>query len=189
MHLTEVSSLSHRDVVTLKNGYAIATDIVIHCTGFNKGYEVFDNKLQQELGLGSVAPDTDTKWAEVYRKAEESVDELLPFLQRAPVQSQYSPAVRQGGPNRHYRRLVAPRLAARDDRSIIFPGHVHSAFTPLVAELQGLWGITWMLGWRDLPSQELMEMEAAKFNAWTRKRYLEQGMKHSYFIYDYLPVS
>lgn len=46
-----------------------------------------------------------------------------------------------------------------------------------------------MLGWRDLPGQEEMEMEAATFNAWTRKRYLEQGKKHAYFIYDYLPVN
>ncbi|EFQ32226.1 uncharacterized protein GLRG_07370 [Colletotrichum graminicola M1.001] len=33
-----------------------------------------------------------------------------------------------------------------------------------------------------------MEFEAATFNAWTRKRYLEQGRKHSYFIYDYIPL-
>jgi len=45
-----------------------------------------------------------------------------------------------------------------------------------------------MLGWRDLPPKEEMEFEAATFNAWTRKRYLEQGKKHSYFIYDYIPV-
>jgi dimethylaniline monooxygenase (N-oxide forming) len=48
--------------------------------------------------------------------------------------------------------------------------------------------VSWMLGWRELPSQEEMELEAATFNAWTRKRYLEQGKKHSYFIYDYIPV-
>jgi hypothetical protein len=45
-----------------------------------------------------------------------------------------------------------------------------------------------MLGWRDLPPIEEMEFEAASFNAWTRKRYLEQGKKHSYFIYDYILV-
>ncbi|KAG5810253.1 hypothetical protein H9Q74_006582 [Fusarium xylarioides] len=44
-----------------------------------------------------------------------------------------------------------------------------------------------MLGWRDLPPREEMEVEAANFNAWTRKRYLDQGKKHSYFIYDDIP--
>ncbi|KXH27268.1 cofactor FMO1 enzyme is FAD [Colletotrichum simmondsii] len=188
IHSTEIECLSHQDVVSLKNGYSVATDIVIHCTGFDKGYDTFDHELREELGL-----QYDTKvfsrWTVLDEKAERAVDELLPYLKTAP--EQYSDVKATGmaeqGPNRHFRRLVVPALAARGERSILFPGHIHSAFTPLAAELQALWGVSWMLGWRDLPSQDEMEFEAATFNAWTRKRYLEQGKKHSYFIYDYIP--
>jgi len=187
IHQTEVESLSHKDVVNLKNGYSVAADIVIHCTGFDKGYTTFSKELQDELGL---AYDINkfSKWTMLDTKAEENVNTQLPYLRKSPVSSitiQQSKPLQ--GPNRHYRRLVVPQLAANGDRSILFPGHIHSAFTPLAAELQALWGVSWMLGWRELPRQEEMEMEAATFNAWTRKRYLEQGKKHSYFIYDYLP--
>jgi hypothetical protein len=89
----------------------------------------------------------------------------------------------------NYRRLIVPELAAKGDRSIVFLGHIHSAFTPLAAELQALWGFAFLNGWMEVPGQEEMELEAATFNAWTRKRYIEQGKKHSYFIYDYISVS
>jgi len=187
IHQTEVESLSHKDVVNLRNGYSVATDIVIHCTGFDKGYQTFDEKLQEELGL-SYDTKKPSRWTTLDEKAEETVNELLPYLRGSPMQSKSVRKELLLGPNRHYRRLVVPQLAAQGDRSILFPGHIHSAFTPLAAELQALWGVSWMLGWRDLPSQEDMETEAATFNAWTRKRYLEQGKKHAYFIYDYLPV-
>ncbi|KAI1132339.1 cofactor FMO1 enzyme is FAD [Nemania abortiva] len=188
VHSTEVVSLSDKDVVNLQNGYAVATDIVIHCTGFDKGYTTFSPELQEELGLFHDRTKF-SKWSMLEEKAEKVVDELLPYLQNPP-NAVFDPKASKRapqGPNRHYRRLVVPSLAASGDSSILFPGHIHSAFTPLAAELQALWGCTWMLGWRDLPPEEEMEMEAAKFNAWTRKRYLEQGKKHSYFIYDYLP--
>ncbi|KAF4958442.1 hypothetical protein FGADI_2364 [Fusarium gaditjirri] len=188
VHSTEIDTLSHRDVVNLKNGYSIATDIVIHCTGFDKGYDAFEPSLRRELGLEYDSNEF-SRWTMLDEKAERTVDELLPYLRNAPSQYGDSKASKRTGhgPNRHYRRLVVPELAARGDRSILFPGHIHSAFTPLAAELQALWGVSWMLGWRDLPPREEMEAEAANFNAWTRKRYLEQGKKHSYFIYDYIP--
>ncbi|KAK7757295.1 FAD-dependent monooxygenase dep4 [Diatrype stigma] len=190
VHSTEVESLSHGDVVNLRDGHCYTTDIVIHCTGFDKGYTTFTPEQQGELGLHYDRNEF-SKWNMLEEKAGKRVDELLPYLKMSPVPS-FDPGAGERlpqGPNRHYRRLVVPHLAAQGDRSILFPGHIHSAFTPLAAELQALWGVTWMLGWRDLPSQEEMEMEAATFNAWTRKRYLEQGKRHSYFIYDYLPVS
>lgn len=46
-----------------------------------------------------------------------------------------------------------------------------------------------MHGWLDLPEKDEMEFEAATFNAWTRKRYIKQGKKHSYCIYDFISVS
>jgi hypothetical protein len=186
IHQTEIKSLCDKDVVNLKNGSSLTTDVVIYCTGFDKGFSAFSQELQEELGL-SYDSTTSSRWTTLDEQGEERVDELLPYLSKSPHVPPDSKTTR-GGPNRHYRRLVVPELAARGDRSILFPGHVHSPFTPLVAELQSLWGVSWMLGLRDLPKQEEMEMEAATFNAWARKRYLEQGKKHAYFIYDYLPV-
>jgi len=51
-----------------------------------------------------------------------------------------------------------------------------------------LWGVAFMLGMIDVPSEEEMNIEVTTWNAWSRKRYLEQGRKHAYAIYDYLSV-
>lgn len=115
------------------------------------------------------------------------MDELLPVLRSSPFESLKQKSHHQG-PSRHYRRLIVPQLAARGDRATLFPGHIHSAFTPLAAELQALWGFAFLNNLLEVPSENEMEMEAAIFNAWTRKRYIEQGKKHSYFIYDYISV-
>ncbi|EER28767.1 Flavin-binding monooxygenase-like family protein [Coccidioides posadasii C735 delta SOWgp] len=185
IHRSEIESLSHKDVVNLKNGYSVPADIVILCTGFNKGYDTFSKELQQELEL-LYDNDKPSRWATLDAQGEEIVNRLLPYLRRDPLASNTTSRKRDQGPNRHYRRLVVPQLAAQGDRTILFPGHIHSAFTPLAAELQALWGVAFLEGWLELPSQKEMELEAATFNAWTRKRYLEQGRKHSYFIYDFL---
>ncbi|WEW58623.1 FAD-dependent monooxygenase dep4 [Emydomyces testavorans] len=185
VHRTEIESFSHKDVVNLKNDRSVATDIVILCTGFDKGYGTFSEDLQEELGLrydNTKSP----KWTMLDAQGEQTVNKLLPYLRKEPLPSSTAPKRPDQGPNRHYRRLIVPQLAAQGDRSILFPGHIHSAFTPLAAELQALWGVAFLHGWLALPSQDDMELEAATFNAWTRKRYLEQGRKHSYFIYDYL---
>lgn len=64
---------------------------------------------------------------------------------------------------------------ANADRHLLSPGQIHSVFTPLVAEFQALWGVEYLRGNVALPSLEAMTSEVAVWNAWTRKRYLEQG--------------
>lgn len=54
--------------------------------------------------------------------------------------------------------LIVPELAVKGDRSIVFPGHIHSAFTPLAAELQALLGFAFLNGWIEVPGQEEMEL-------------------------------
>lgn len=162
--------------------------MVFLCTGFDKGYKAFSKELQEDCGLyydGSKY----SRWTELDARGEQEVNKLLPFLRNPPLPSVEAKARSMHGPSRHYRRLIVPHLAARGDRSILFPGLIHSVFTPLTGELQALWGVAFMLGWLELPGQEAMEQESATFNAWARKRYLEQGKKHAYFIYDYLSVS
>ena len=185
---TEIASFSHQDVVNLQNGHSIITDIVILCTGFDKGYKAFTKELQEECGL--YYDNTEySGWTKLDARGEQKVDELLPFLRNPPSSSTQAKAQPAHGPSRHYRRLIVPHLAAQGDRSILFLGLIHSVFMLLIGELQVLWGVAFMLGWFELPYREGMEQEAATFNAWTRKRYLEQGKKQTYFIYDYLSVS
>ncbi|KAK2024711.1 FAD/NAD(P)-binding domain-containing protein [Colletotrichum zoysiae] len=192
VYRTEIESLSHTDVVNLKNGISVQAGMIISCTGFEKPYRAFSQSLREELGLSYGKSDA-IKWSKLDVAAEKEVVEALPLL------GEYRPLVspaREGqggsnkallhGPNRHYRRLVPLKLAERDDRSICFPGLVHVIFTPTVCEFQALWTAAYMLGELDLPGIEEREMEVAKFNAWARMRYLDVGRKHSFCIYDYL---
>jgi dimethylaniline monooxygenase (N-oxide forming) len=158
VHRTEIESLSHLDVVNFENGFSVSTDIVIHYTGFDKGYGTFTADLQRELGLqyDSSIP---SKWTTLDARAEQKVNELLPILRASPFDSLKQKEHAQG-PNRHYRLLIVPELAVKGDRSIFFPGHIHSAFTPLAAELQALWGFAFMHGWLDLPEQDEMELRS-----------------------------
>ncbi|KAK8136725.1 hypothetical protein PG984_004665 [Apiospora sp. TS-2023a] len=184
----EIDSFSHDNVVNLKDGHSFETDFVILCTGYDKGYLAFTPELREQCGLYYDLHDEKSRWAAIDARADAVVDQKLPFLKS---QSPEPPACGwtskpSHGPNRHYRRLIVPEMAARGDRSILFPGQIHSVFTSLTGEVQALWGAAYMLGYLDVPGQDEMELEAATFNAWTRKRYLEQGKKHAYFIYDYL---
>ncbi len=190
VYRTEIKSLSHTDVVNLKNGTSVQSDMIIACTGFEKPYRPFSRELREELGLAYDKRDAD-KWAKLNAAAEAKVDELLPMLKgNTPPSNDVetrSDAVLHG-PNRHYRRLIPLKLAAANDRSIIFPGLVHVIFTPTISEFQALWGAAYMLRMLQVPSLDVMEIEVATFNTWGQKRHLEMGQKHSYCIFDYLSV-
>jgi hypothetical protein len=95
VHRTEIDSLSHHDVVNFKNGFSIATDMVIHCTGFDKGYNTFTPELQEELGLHYDMSQF-SKWTLLDAEAEEKVNELLPVLQSSPFDSLEQKKHRQG---------------------------------------------------------------------------------------------
>jgi hypothetical protein len=188
---SEVESLSHVNVVNLKNGISVQTDMVIACIGFEKPYRPFDRELRKELGLAYDEVDA-ARWAELDAQASHKVDELLPMLKEyAPATSSVDVKTEAvlHGPNRHYRRLIPLKLAASGDRSICFPGLVHVIVTPTISEFQALWNAAYMLNLLELPRLDEMEMEVAVFNAWVRKRHLEMGQKHSYCIFDYLSVS
>ncbi|KAI9730794.1 MAG: hypothetical protein M1818_008074 [Claussenomyces sp. TS43310] len=206
VHRSEIESLTGNNTVNLTNSTQLQTDYVILCTGFDKSYQPFNTDLQQECGLMTDPDPVDQeKWAKLAAHAEETVNELLPVLRHSPVavrdfktinsesiiSNGSEPTGKQQqhlshGPSRHYRRLIVPALAARGDRSIIFPGFIHSIYTPLVSEIQALWGCAFLLGLHDPPSQAEMEKEVAEWNVWSRKRYPTQGRKHAYAIYDFL---
>ena len=158
---------------------------MVLCTGWTHNLGTFDEQLRAKIGLPS-KEDFSMKWRKLDVKGEQTVNDLLPML-RNPPNTVRSTSERR--PWRLYRRLISTRMSSKGDRSIFFPGQIHSVYTPLVGELQALWGVAFMLGMLDIPDEEEMELEIATWNAWTRKRYLEQGRKHAYSIYDYLAVS
>ncbi|KAK4182963.1 hypothetical protein QBC35DRAFT_526401 [Podospora australis] len=201
VHRTDISSFGDDSTVVLKNGTKISTDMIILSTGFDKSFHVFSEPLQHKLGLMPY-PDPSSpeeqKWARLDIVAEQAVSARLPYLNNShPSLHPISVHKRQAeetttrkllhGPSRHFRRLIVPSLAAAGDRSIIFPGFIHSIFTPTVSETQALWGVAFLLGLYDVPSQEEMEREVAEWHAWSRKRYVAQGRKHAYAIFDFLP--
>ncbi|KAL9613791.1 MAG: hypothetical protein Q9167_001682 [Letrouitia subvulpina] len=181
VHRTNIQSFTD-DKVNLLNGANLPTDYVILCTGWTHNLGTFKDDLREKYGLPSKA-DFSIKWQKLDAQAEDKVNSILPILSNPPDTVVPSTERR---PWRLYRRLISPSMSAQGDRSIFFPGQIHSVYTPLVAEFQALWGVAWMLGRLNPPSQAEMEEEVAVWNAWTRKRYLEQGRKHAYSIYDYL---
>ncbi|KAK4243206.1 hypothetical protein C7999DRAFT_18416 [Corynascus novoguineensis] len=194
VHRTDIQSFHDSHTVRLANGTRFQTDFVILSTGFDKSYHVFGTGLQHKLGL-AVGPEEHQKWTVLGATADKTVDELFPALRKPPAGLGRSKTMAEvdtkehalHGPSNHYRRLIVPAMAAAGDRSIIFPGFIHTIYTPIVAEVQALWGVTFLLGLHDPPSLGSMEAEVALWNAWTRKRYGIQGQKHAYAIYDFLP--
>ncbi|KAL2138829.1 hypothetical protein VTI28DRAFT_6192 [Corynascus sepedonium] len=194
VHRTDIQSFHDSHTVRLTNGTRFQTDFVILSTGFDKSYHVFGTGLQHKLGL-AVGPEEQQKWTVLGATADKTVDELFPALHKPPACIGRSKTMAEAdtkkhalhGPSNHYRRLIVPAMAAAGDRSIIFPGFIHTIYTPIVAEVQALWGVTFLLGLHDPPSLGSMEAEVALWNAWTRKRYGIQGQKHAYAIYDFLP--
>lgn len=208
VHRTAIATLGAHGAprcITLRNGTVLEdNDYLILCTGFDKSYHQFDAKLQVACGLipPSGADITEVKrWNALEADAERTVDALLPGLTTPPsgLRAVADPVPERGdgesqspvlhGPSLHYRRLVVPAMAAAGDRSVFFPGFIHTIYTPLVSEVQALWGVAFMLGLVELPARPDMEREVAEWNVWTRKRYLAQGRKHAYAIYDFFAVS
>lgn len=192
VHRSEIKSLTDEDMVHLKSGISVRSDMIFAATGYEKPYRSFSKELRIDLGL-TYGEEDSIKWAKLEAHGEEEVDRLLPILKEFnPESSDIIPTPKDEGhlhgPSRHYRRLVPPSKAAQNDRTIIFPGMIHSIFTPLIAETQALWGSAYLLGHIDLPSEDNMNQEVATFNVWTRKRYLAQGRKHAYAMFDFLSV-
>ncbi len=160
------------------------------CTGYTRNLSPFSPSLRADIGLPCDAP-PEYEWAKKDAAADLRVDQLLPNLNSIPKvmpkeAKETSPTTQ---PWRLYRRLVSPKMTDANDRSIFFPGQIHSVFTPLTSELQALWGSAFLLGMIRMPSLESMHEEIAVWNSWTKKRYLAQGKKHAYAMYDYLAVS
>jgi dimethylaniline monooxygenase (N-oxide forming) len=166
VHRTEIEEFYDGDQVRLKDGTILRTDAAVLCTGWTENLGLFDEATRVQYGLPSAA-DQNQQWKDLDALADEIVLEKLPLLKHSPDTFN---AVSTVKPWRLYRRMISPVMAAKNDRSIFFPGQIHSVYTPLVGEMQALWGVAFMLGKLDLPSEADMIKEVAISCAWTRRR-------------------
>ncbi|KAK7756194.1 hypothetical protein SLS62_001787 [Diatrype stigma] len=192
----------HRDVidtvkernVSLRSGTSVNADYIITCTGWGDHFAMFDDKHKSMLGLpaydgkpGHPLEEKGIDWESYYRVADKVVDAQLPFLADAPklkYPAPLDPALQKRW--NLYRRVVPLSMAEKGDRSIAILGQIHTIQTPLLSEVQSLWAILYLIGEIDLPDVDTMAKEVSLWNTWTRKRYLNQGQKHTYSLYDFL---
>ncbi|KAH8596286.1 putative dimethylaniline monooxygenase [Bisporella sp. PMI_857] len=184
----------NNDTMTFKSGKSVKSDFIVMCTGWGDHFAMFDNDHKTEIGLPVKAQNfdkypADRDWKGIDREAEASVDRKLPFLAKGPVLANAHSQLLKSPPRnwRLYRRVVPLALAKKNDRSLAILGQIHTVQTPLVASVQTFWAILYLLGEQDLPHENIMVKEIAEWNAWTRKRYISQGRKFPYSLYDFLP--
>jgi dimethylaniline monooxygenase (N-oxide forming) len=182
-----------KDTLVLKSGKAIQSDYIVMCTGWGDHFAMFDDADKTEIGLpvkpkASLDKDpADEDWERIDCDADLSVNRKLPFLAKRPVLKNPQSEVQRHW--RLYRRVVPLALAEKGERSLAILGQIHTVQTPLVSEIQSFWAILYLLGEIQLPDHDAVVREIAEWNAWTRKRYLSQGQKFPYSLYDFLPVS
>ncbi|KAI1756302.1 hypothetical protein F4782DRAFT_538034 [Xylaria castorea] len=172
----------------------IHADYMIMCTGWGDHFGIFDGEHKAKIGLPAygdhvkaVSEAQDINWNTYYEEANKTVDEKLPFLANPPklkYMKTLDPALQKRW--NLYRRVVPVSMAAKGDRSLAILGQIHTVQTPLVSEVQSLWAILYLLGEVELPDVDTMAKEVSLWNTWTRKRYLNQGQKHTYSLYDFL---
>lgn len=174
----------------------INADYLIMCTGWGDHFGIFDEEHKVKIGLPAygdqvlASPESQgIDWTKYYEAANKTVDEKLPFL-ATPPKVKYTKGTDPAQQKRWnlYRRVVPVSMAAKGDRSLAILGQIHTIQTPLVSEVQSLWAILYLLGEIELPDVDTMATEVSLWNTWTRKRYLGQGQKHTYSLYDFLSV-
>ncbi|KAI1272461.1 hypothetical protein F5Y07DRAFT_412632 [Xylaria sp. FL0933] len=183
------------NTIKFKSAEQIDTDYLIMCTGWGDHFGMFDPHHKAMIGLPAygehieASPESqDIDWKAYYETADKTVDEKLPFLANPP-KVKYTKGLDPSLQKRWnlYRRVVPVSMAAKGDRSLAILGQIHTVQTPLLSEVQSLWAILYLLGEIELPDVDTMAKEVSLWNTWTRKRYLGQGQKHTYSLYDFIP--
>ncbi|KAK1621870.1 hypothetical protein BDP81DRAFT_510787 [Colletotrichum phormii] len=197
----EIKSLESNGVV-LKSGLSHSADLVVMCTGWADHFTMFNTDQKAMIGLPEYGVDTYSSksdaegqrnpsainWESYDMAADREVDARLPFIINRPklkFASRLDPRTQKKW--RLYKRAIPVEMALKGDRSLVILGQIHTIQTPLVSEVQSLWAIHYLQGELPVPDLDTMATEVALWNAWTRKRYLNQGQKFPYSLYDFLP--
>lgn len=179
MHRASIISMSG-STVFLSNGTSLSSDAAVFCTGWDSTCQILDPAVSHELGISapleSQNDELTTYWNDLAAKADAEVLNTLPRLGNPPP---YNKKKIVNAPNRLYRYILPPALAAKDDHSLIFLGQVVNIMTSILSEVSALWGIAWMEGMlqnsHTIPSKVEMDYDIARFNAWCARRYLSRG--------------
>lgn len=179
---THITSLEARRL-HLANGKTINADALVFATGWKHPHQfMFNPSLAAELGnpLPKQAQPSPYRqhWEALDASAKKDIITNYPILAQPPEKlnlkarpdRQYS---------RHFRFMVPPTLAARNDHSIVFLGNLHAQSAGTFAEICALWAVAYLedmfpvSATRELlQDREAMEREAARSNAWAKLRYL-----------------
>ena len=195
----EIQTIKEKTVY-LKTGLPLTTDYIVMCTGWGDHFGMFDAEDKEKIGIppkggivetpdqGLKAP-TDIDWGHYDAIAEKVICKRLPLLAESPkVKQSFLLEPHRQRKWRLYRRVFPVSLAEQGVRSLAVLGQIHTVQTPLVSEVQSFWAILYLLGEIQLPDVDTMATEVSLWNAWTRERYLSQGQKFPYSLYDFLPV-
>jgi len=132
-------------------------------------------KLGLPMPMTDISPATKKHWHELVAAADAIV--LSRF--NALSENMILEGLEEERTPHHLYRSIAP--IGDPDRSIAFLGLVGTTQSLLVAEIQSLWSISYLMGDLEVPSFLEMEEEVALRIAWRRRRYLGDG--HT-MIYD-----
>lgn len=179
--------LENRDIL-LDDGTTLETDLVVFATGHDESINCLSAQLLEKVRPPNVHSCPDLK-DEFGSAANVEITKTFPLLANPPREYVYSKGSTIQRKWDLYRRIVPPKLTDSNRHpSLVFLGQIHVGFTPVVAEAQALWAVAYLTGNLKLPPKNDMKKEAALWNAWTAKRYLEQGMRRPYALIDSLAV-
>ncbi|KAB8272541.1 putative dimethylaniline monooxygenase [Aspergillus minisclerotigenes] len=178
--------------VILRSGRMIDCDYVLHATGWGDHFAFLSPELKQELGIPAYTTrvdedENDDFWAAHDLAAEEAVTKSIPILATGPVRDKWHPdRVTPKRRWRLYNRCISLSCARSGDRSIAILGQIYTVQTPVIAEIQSLWAISYMLGELALPDERDFVQEICEFQAWTRMRYTSAGERYPYALFDWI---
>ncbi|PQE29814.1 flavin-binding monooxygenase-like family protein [Rutstroemia sp. NJR-2017a WRK4] len=181
----------HRDDVTmlgdktlyLKDGPHIPCDAVLCGTGWKLGLNFFDTDLLVKLdlphGKEKDSYETTAKWEKLTMEADEKLRKKYPLLANPPA---------------HFHKKIETTpyrlyngIAPLSDDSILFMNHITAGNKLFVAEAQAIWAVAYFDKKITLPSIEAREKEIAAWVAWCRLRYLSNGERGNFAVFDVVP--
>jgi len=183
IYVDNIASLD-KNLVRLKSGDEVPSDVLLLGTGWVPSLNFFDQELLTRFDLPHDPADELVEKAKKWKSLEEEADKKVvnTFPQLANPPADYFKKPNPTTPYRLYNGMVP--LADTSDRSIVFIGHTLIPNYFRGTEPQAVWATAYLDGKLELPGLEEMEKEVALFTAWCRRRYLSNGEKGNYMVFD-----
>ena len=174
----DITSLENHKV-NITGGISFPADAILCGTGWSPSLQFFSPELLAKLDVPhaiNAASDRDREWARAEAVADKKVLSRFPRLANPPP---YPRKLYNATPYRLYHGI-----APLGDDSIVFIGHVLVGNYFLGTEAQAIWATAYLDKRLALPSFEARKEEVAKFVAWDRRRYLSNGEKGNWLVFE-----